>query len=90
MSSTHYTTKCFRLPNFYLRDWLGLKRLDVFVEVLFWTSAFSGQAYQVDADSEKILASIVNIRDQPGSPEKDFSASLLGIYTDFKRFVTKL
>ena len=41
----------------------------------------------MDAVSETIFSSVVNLRDQPGSPERDFSASLLGIYTDFKRFV---
>jgi hypothetical protein len=35
------------------------------------------------------LASIANLRDQPGSPERDFSASLIGIYADFKRFKIK-
>jgi hypothetical protein len=44
------------------------------------------QAFHVDASSETILASIANLRDQPGSPERDFSASLIGIYADFKRF----
>ncbi len=46
----------------------------------------AGQAYHVDVESEKVLASIVtNLREQPGSPEKDFSAGILGIYADFKR-----
>ena len=49
----------------------------------------AGQAYHVDARSERVLASLVNFRDQPGSPEKDFSAGLLGLFADFKRFLEK-
>ena len=46
----------------------------------------AGQAYHVDAGCERVLASLVNLRDQPGSPERDFSAGLLGLFADFRRY----